>query len=103
MVLPLEPTRVRDKNLLTRYEWLLVELLKPLRGHVDLEFLVLWLVRCMPHLVCMFDDAFQILRVHGVEDCEEVVARWAFILWIGIWHILHKLMVFRETREDILD
>ena len=57
----------------------------------------------MPHLVCMFDDAFQILRVHGVEDCEEVVARWAFILWIGIWHILHKLMVFRETREDILD
>ena len=102
MVLPLEPTRVRRRDVLTRDEELFVELVKPLSSHLDLKGPVLHLVRGIADLVGVFDDRLHVFRAQRVQYREEVVTCGALLPWVRVGEEAHDLLVISEERVDVL-
>ena len=102
MVLPLEPTRVRRRDELTRDEGLLVELVEPLGSHLDLEGPVVHLVGGVADLLGVLDDSLNVFRAQCVQHSEEVVACGALFPGVRVGEEAHDLLVLGEERVDVL-
>ena len=50
----------------------------------------------------MFQDLLQVMRMHGVEDVEEVLARWSFTCWIFVRKILGEFRILAELWPQCL-
>ena len=51
----------------------------------------------------MLDHLSDMVRVHGVKHCEEVVPIGISVGWIIILQILHYFVILLELRKDVLD
>lgn len=51
----------------------------------------------------MGHDLPQVVGVNRVEHVEEVLSRWALVLWIRVREVLRKLLVVLELRVQLTD
>ena len=59
--------------------------------------------RRIPGVVGMHDHVTHVLRMHRVEDGEEVGSVRVAILWVLVLQILHDFTVSMELGEDVFD